>query len=114
MDSQQFSRRWFVAVVMTVAIGFSSTAGAAETNAATTITTKKMCPVCAKKITDSLRKIEGVNEVRVDVPSKTFMVDAARDRTLSPRALWETVQRGGEQPVRLSGPSGTFTEKPKF
>lgn len=114
MDSQQFSRRWFVAVVMTVAIGFSSTARAAETNVATTITTKKMCPVCAKKIADKVRKLDGVAEVRADVESKTFVIHPVRGRALSPRELWETVEHGGEQPIRLAGPNGTFEAKPKF
>ena len=73
-----------------------------------------MCPVCAKKITEAFRKIDGVTDSRADVETKTFVVFPVVGRALSPRELWETVERGGEQPIRLSGPSGSFDAKPKF
>lgn len=112
MDSQL--RWWVVAAVVTTMIALDSTARAAALDAQTVIQTKKMCPVCAKKIVESLRRIEGVAEARADIESKVFVVLPVEGHELSPRALWETVEHGGEQPTRLTGPSGTFKSKPKF
>ncbi len=103
-----------VAAAMTIAMGFGATAWAAPPKTATVINTKKMCPVCAKKIAEKLSKIEGVADARADVESKTFAVLPVAGRELSPLVLWETVDLGGEQPVRLAGPSGIFVAKPKF
>ncbi len=113
MDSLQLSRNVFVAIVMAVATGAGTAAWAAGPKTETVITTKKMCPVCAKKIVDKLRQSQSVADARADVESKTFIVRPVADGKLSPRVLWETVELGGEQPVRLVGPSGSFVNKPK-
>lgn len=115
MDSHQLARRWFVSAAMLLAMGFASVTWAADAKkkATTVINTKKMCPSCSKKIVSKFRKIEGVADARADVKAKTFSVVPKSGRVLSPRRLWETVEKGGEQPVRLAGPSGTFTTKPK-
>jgi len=114
METPQKSRRWFVAAAMMVVIGFGAVVQAAGPNSTTAIATKKMCPVCAKKIVAKLQQVDGVAKAQADVQSKTFVVVPASGRVLSPRALWETVEKNGEQPVRLAGPSGTFNEKPRF
>ncbi len=113
MDSQKVSRRWFVAALIAVTLQFPQAVWAAEPSTKTVITTKKLCPVCAKKITEKLRRIKGVAEARVDTASNTFVVLPISDSKLSPRLLWETVEQGGEQPIQLVGPSGTFEAKPK-
>lgn len=114
MDSLQLSRKVFVAFVMAVAIGTGTAAWAAGPKTETVITTKKMCPVCAKKIVDKLRQSKSVADASAHVESKTFIILPIAEGKLSPRLLWEAVELGGEQPVRLAGPSGTFVAKPKF
>ncbi|MBX9787513.1 MAG: heavy metal transporter [Pirellulales bacterium] len=113
MDSQKVATRWFLAALIAVALQFPQAVWAAEPSTKTVITTRKLCPVCGKKITEELRQIKGVADARMDINSKTFVVLPIRAVNLSPRLLWETVERGGEQPIRLIGPSGTFEEKPK-
>ncbi len=114
MDSPKKSRRWFIAAAMVVVVSFGAAVQAAGPNAATAIATKKMCPVCAKKIVAKLHLVDGVAKAQADVQSRTFVVVPASGRALSPRALWETVEKNGEQPIRLAGPSGTFNDKPQF
>ena len=114
MESQKVSRRWLVTAAMVVSLGLGTTAWAAGPKTTTAITTKKMCPVCAKKIVAKLHQVDGVAKAQADVKSSTIFVVPASGRTVSPRAVWETVVGGGEQPIRLAGPSGTFTEKPRF
>lgn len=114
MESLLMSRNVFLAVVMAVVVAPGTAAWAAGPKTETVITTKKMCPVCAKKIVDKLRQTKGVADARADVESKKLVVLPGANQELSPRALWETVELGGEQPVRLAGPSGTFVDKPKF
>lgn len=114
MDAHQLSRRLLVSAAMLLAVGLVSVTRAADAKKTTTvINTKKMCAFCSKKIVSKFRKIDGVDDARADVKTKTFTVVPKAGRTLSPRTLWETVEQGGEQPVRLAGPSGSFTKKPK-
>lgn len=113
MESRKLSTRSFVAATITVALGCGTVVQAAGSSPATTVTTKKMCPVCAKKIVSRLHQIDGVAEARADVKSRTFVVLPASGRVLSPRALWDIVQKGGEQPIRLAGPAGTFDRRPR-
>ena len=47
------------------------------------------------------------------VISKTAIVVPKGDATLSPLELWEAIEKAGKVPVKLEGPSGTFTSKPK-
>lgn len=116
MDAQstKSSRRRFLIASLTIALTCEATAWAAAPPAATHISTRKMCPVCAQKITSALRQFPGVVDARADIASKTFVVVPATGQGLSPRALWDAVERGGEQPIRLVGPSGTFDVKPAF
>ena len=80
----------------------------------TAIVVQKMhCGGCAKKIAAKLYEVPGVAEVRVDVKAKTLWVAPQAQAALSPRALWEAVEKGADIPVKLEGPSGIFTEKPR-
>lgn len=72
------------------------------------------CAGCAKKIAARLYAVRGVKEVRVDMDKKTLFVAPQQNATLSPRAMWEAVEKAKDFPIRLAGPSGTFTEKPRF
>ena len=86
---------------------------AAET-AATTLTLQEMhCDGCGKKVGAKLAEIKGVAKVEYDVEQKIVVVTPKANVVLSPRALWQAVEKAGQTPVKLEGPSGTFTEKPK-
>ena len=80
----------------------------------TTITIEGMhCQGCAKKVASRLKAVAGVEDVRIDVESGLAVAVPFHDETVSPRALWEAVQKSRYSPVRLEGPSGTFTKKPR-
>jgi copper chaperone CopZ len=80
----------------------------------TSIQVKEMhCGGCAQKIAARLYTVRGVKEVRVDVEKKILFVAPQQNAALSPRAMWEAVEKADDVPLQLAGPSGTFTEKPK-
>lgn len=80
----------------------------------TVLTVKGMhCAGCAKKIAGKLTAVPGVEQVKADVPKSFFVVTPAGDESPSPKALWEAVEKAGYAAVKLEGPSGTFTKKPK-
>jgi Cu+-exporting ATPase len=95
-------------------VALATWAIAATPQPTTTVTVKRLCPTCSKKIVQKLKQMPQVSQVTVDVEHRMFVVQATPESALSPRQIWETVERGGEQPVKLEGPSGAFTEKPKF
>jgi hypothetical protein len=95
-----------------VCLGVSTGAFAGEA-VPTAITVKKMCPSCAKKINQRLMKVGGVAAATNDLERKAYTATPTAGTVLSPRELWEAVEAGGEVPVRLSGPSGTFSSKPR-
>ncbi len=98
-----------------VVFGVSITqAQAASERLTTTITLKVLtCESCAKKVAQSLSQVSGVASVKTDVTSKSAVVTPKTGKSLSPAALWEAVERAGKQPVKLVGPNGSFTSKPK-
>jgi copper chaperone CopZ len=69
------------------------------------------CAACAKKIARKLYAVAGVVQVKTDLKKHTAVVVPQKDRQLDPLALWEAVEAAGFAPVRLEGPSGTFTSK---
>lgn len=86
----------------------------AESPAATTITCNRMCPKCGQKIAEKLRAMPGVADAQTNVEAKTIVIVPHPQHALSPRVLWETVEKGGELPVLLQGPAGAFNQKPSF
>lgn len=100
--------RLFTAACLLIASGQYVSAAESPT---TSVVVKKMhCTGCAKRIAAKLYEVRGVKEVKVDVAAKTLLV--AGGENVSPRALWEAVEAAKDQPVRLAGPRGSFTEKP--
>jgi Cu+-exporting ATPase len=88
-------------------------ARAAE-SASTTVTVEGMhCPGCAKKIAARLNEVSGVASVKADVAASTLTVGAKVGQTPSPRSMWEAVEKAGYKPVKLDGPGGTFTARPR-
>ncbi len=103
-----------LAVCMTAPSRAATTINAATSTAKTTITLKVLtCESCAKKVATKLTEVPGVGGVKTDVKSKTAIVVPKGDATLSPLKLWEAIEKAGKEPVKLEGPSGTFTSKPK-
>ncbi|EMI23089.1 Heavy metal transport/detoxification protein domain protein [Rhodopirellula europaea SH398] len=97
---------------MTAQSRVANAAGASTTK--TTITLKVLtCENCAKKVAAKLNEVPGVESVKTDVESKTAIVVPKGSATLSPLQLWEAIEKAGKEPVKLVGPSGTFTSKPK-
>jgi Cu+-exporting ATPase len=89
-------------------------AAPAASTTQTTITLKVLtCESCAKKVAAKLSEVRGVGDVKMDVKSKTAVVVPKGDATLSPLQLWEAIEKAGKVPVKLEGPSGTFTSRPK-
>ena len=79
----------------------------------TTVYVKKLCPNCGKKIVQKLTETPGVLEASMNVDERIIVLRCKPGASVSPRGVWETVERGGEQPTKLAGPSGIFTTKPK-
>lgn len=79
--------------------------------ATTVVTVKSLCPNCGKKIVSRLKVLPGVSAAQMDITQKTFTIQS--NANLSPKTVWETVESNGELPIRLEGPGGTFTSKPK-
>lgn len=79
----------------------------------TTISVEKMCcDGCAQKIAARLYTVRGVKEVRINLEKKLVFVIPQENQTLSPRAMWIAVEKGEDQPIVLTGPSGTYKKKP--
>lgn len=79
----------------------------------TTIRVHNMhCDACAKKIARKLYTVPGVVEVRADVAKNIAYVVPQKEKNLSPRTLWESVEAAGFKVARLDGPQGAFTAKP--
>jgi copper chaperone CopZ len=70
------------------------------------------CGACAKKIASKLYAVPGVVEVRADVKKNIAYVVPQKDKTLSPRTLWQAVEAAGFKVAKLEGPQGTFTTVP--
>ena len=80
----------------------------------TTITVPDMhCGGCATKVAARLSEVTGVAKVQTDLQAKKTVVTPKAQTVLSPRALWEAVEKAGKQPTKLEGPGGTFTAKPQ-
>lgn len=110
--------RTSVCVALTIALAACVTsqvwAATGESTTKTTITLKALdCESCAKKVAAKLSEVRGVGDVTTEVKSKTAIVVPKDDETLSPLQLWEAVEKADKVPVKLEGPSGTFTSKPK-
>jgi copper chaperone CopZ len=79
----------------------------------TTIDIKGMhCSACAAKVAKNLEQITGVTLVHVDATKANAVITPADNAMLDPRMLWEAVEKAGYLPLKLVGPSGTFTMKP--
>lgn len=99
------------AVILTAA-----TLSAADRDVVTQIEVKGLhCASCAKKLCTALNAVPSVASSQADAETGIAIVTPAQVQRLpSPRAQWEAVEKAGYTPLRLAGPYGTFTSKPKF
>ena len=89
-------------------------AGEATSSAKTTLILRVLdCEGCAKRVRESVEAVSGVKEVKTDLTAKSATITSKRNEIPSPKLLWEAVEGAGKTPVKLIGPSGTFTTKPK-
>lgn len=103
----------FSMLALFAAFAAVSSANAAESQPVPTIVTvKKLCPTCGKKIVQKLSELPQVAEATMNVEQRTLRVQCKPGGSVSPLAVWEMVERGGEQPVKIQCPMGTFTTKP--
>jgi copper chaperone CopZ len=108
------TRRRFLTVASTAILISPLTAQANNAQQWTTIRVTDMhCSACAKKIAGKLYKVSGVLEVRADVKKDLAYVVPQKQKTPSPRALWEAVESAGFKIVKMSGPNGDFKKKPQ-
>ncbi|MCA9070114.1 MAG: heavy-metal-associated domain-containing protein [Planctomycetaceae bacterium] len=104
---------WMILALMVVTVSTTQAATASERETTTITLQVLQCESCAKKVAQSLYQVPGVASVKTDVKTKSARVLPKSGSTPSPRLLWEAVERAGKQPVKLTGPSGTFTSKPR-
>ena len=109
---KRLSRR----TALTALVGSLTLVGTAFAEAPVAYTTIRVqnmhCDACAKKIARKLYAVPGVVEVRADVAKNIAYVVPQKDKPLSPRTLWESVEAAGFKVARLDGPQGAFTAKP--
>jgi Cu+-exporting ATPase len=98
------------------AVAFLTTAASlrAASPATTLIEVHNMhCAACARKIAGKLYAVPGVVAVRTDVAANTATITPQQQRQPSPKAMWEAVEKAGFKPIKLEGPAGTFSSKPR-
>jgi copper chaperone CopZ len=104
--------RWLVAVAVG-AFAAGQSAKAADP-APTAITIPGLdCAGCAKKVAVKLAAVPGVSKAEPDLATKTIKVTPKANTAVSPKALWEAVEKAEQTPTKLVGPGGTFTAKPQ-
>jgi copper chaperone CopZ len=68
---------------------------------------------CVANIRKEVMKLDGVASVECNIPAKKATITPKPGAKLSPRELWEALDRSGEAASKLDGPSGLFTSKPE-
>jgi copper chaperone CopZ len=105
-------RIMFLASATSIAL-FSAVAGAADVTYTTINVEKMCCQGCVQKVAAQLYAVKGVKEVRASIKKRTVYVLPQRGKVLSPRSLWVAVEQADDRPLKLAGPSGVFTTRPR-
>lgn len=113
LPMSKFSRRIWLAVALSAVGGMAQVAEAAVAEATKIQVTDMHCAHCARKIAGKLIAVRGVASVRTSVSAHTATISHQPSQQPSAKALWEAVEKAGFKPIKLEGPAGTFTEKPK-
>jgi copper chaperone CopZ len=88
-------------------------AGAAEAQSTVIHVQNMHCANCAQKIARKLYAVAGVKQVTTDWKKGTATIQGQAGKALSPRGLWEAVEKANFKVVKLTGPAGEFQSKPK-
>lgn len=107
------SRRCFLGVFIALAAVHSMSEVHAASPDNLVATVGEMCGGCVKKINSGLKPVAGIASVKCDIATKTVTVVPSEQEGISPRALWEAMEKIGKKPVKLVTPAGTFTSKPQ-
>ena len=108
------TKQVFAAFALVVGVLASTGADGAADPAPTTISIPELhCGGCANKVTAKLTALTSVAKAEADVKAKTITVTPKPGAVLSPKAVWEAVEQADQVPTKLTGPGGTFTEKPQ-
>ena len=84
------------------------------TAAKITLTVEGMsCQGCASKVNKEVSTVLGVETAKADAAKGEVAVTPKKDAKVSPKALWEAVEKAGYKPKKIETPTGSFTEKPK-
>lgn len=114
MQARNFTALTVAAILLVVTSYAQSADNSPAKSPAVTISVEGMhCAGCVKKVETKLKAIAGVDQVKIDVAKGTVVVNPRAKKELSPRLLWETVEKAGYQPTKIAGPAGTLTAKPK-
>jgi copper chaperone CopZ len=105
-------QRCSIALLLLVLAGWQAAQGAHPVTYTTIYVQNMHCSDCAKQIARKLYAIPGVVEVRADVPNNIAYVVPQKDKSLSPRTMWEAVESAGFAVARLEGPHGAYSAKP--
>jgi len=106
-----FSRSAILVLAGLFSLGSLSATAEAAAPQDTVVTFGEMCGGCVKRINAQLTKMPEIAGVKCDVATKSATVTPAASG-VSARVLWEALEGIGKTPVKMVGPSGTFTTKP--
>jgi copper chaperone CopZ len=71
------------------------------------------CGDCAKRISSKLYAVPGVMKVSTNIKKNEAHVTVQKNKSPSPRLLWDAAIAAQLHPVKLVSPAGTFTQRPK-
>jgi len=94
-------------------IGSAATAADRETEKPTVIHVDEMCGGCVKKVHRRFGDDDKVGRIECDADASTVTFHPARGKSYTARYLWVEMDEIGKAPLKLVGPEGTFTSKPR-
>lgn len=102
-----------LALLSVLSLGNGLAEGALAADVTTIQVTDMHCANCARKIAGKLIAVPGVLKIQTNVSAHKATITPQQSKQPSPKAIWEAVEKAGFKPVKLEGPAGSFTEKPK-
>ena len=107
-------RSWLLGALALSVSGVPRRATAEDTSRWTAVYIKDMhCADCANRIAMSLYTIPGVLKVKANLQRDLTFVVPMANKEPKPADIWLAIEKVGFHPVKLVGPSGVFTTRPK-
>lgn len=108
------NRRQFLSAAFLVALSAKPVVCRAANNSAmiSIQVTDMHCATCASKIARKIYAVPGVVRVDTNLQQHRAWITPQQAKSPSLRAVWEAVEKAGFKPVRLDGPTGSFSSKP--